>query len=214
MIVYVSAIFIAFLSSLNSFRLDFPFHFKVFSILLGLTFLVELTASLGIMVMHASKNHWLYNSFMLLEFPVYAFFYSRVVTKPEFRKVMFFFIVAFPIYWLVTVLFVFGINTWNSYVILGGSFFTVLWVLMYYYELVMVREVQSLRNQPEFWIATGMLIYYLGILPFYGMLNFLVKYNIKIANAIWQATVVMDTIMYLLFSYAYICRSQIARKSL
>lgn len=211
--IYIAAILFAFLSSLKSFRLDFPFHLKIFSILLGLTFLVELYSALIVRIVHVKNNYWIYNAFTLVEFWAYGYYYRQLIRLDLFRKIILFFLLLFPIFWLVTVCFVFGFNNWNSYVIVAGSFFTILFAVMYYYQVLLNREIQSLRNLPEFWIATGMLIFYIGCLPYYGTLNFLWTFHKSAARTLWKVLLIMDTIMYVLFSYGYLCRTTNTKKS-
>jgi len=119
----------------------------------------------------------------------------------------------FPVFWIITVLFVFGLNTWNSYIIIVLSFFSVLFAIAYYCELITSRDIQSLRNLPEFWIATGMLIFYLGALPYFGTLNFLLKYHLEVAKSLSKVFKILDAVMYALFSYGFLCRILNTRKS-
>jgi hypothetical protein len=204
--IYLSVILIAFLSSLICFRLDFPIHFKIFSCLLGLTFLVEFFATIIGHVLHHKNNFWIYNAFTLIEFWTYGYFYYQVIQAKTLRRIIFFFLLIFPIFWYTTVFFLFGFNIWNSYVIIVGSFFSVLFAIMYYYQVITAREIQALRNLPEFWIATGMLIFYLGALPYFGTLNFLMEHNKPAATSLLRVLKVLDTLMYALFSYGFLWR--------
>ena len=205
-IVYILAILIAFLSSLISFRLDFPVHFKIFSFLLALTFLVEFFVGFVVKVFHFKNNFWVYNAFSLVEFWTFGYFYYQVIRIKLLRRIIFLFLVIFPIFWLITVFFLFGFNIWNSYVIIVGSFFSILFAIMYYCQVVTAREIQSLRNLPEFWIATGMLIFYLGALPYFGTLNFLIGHYLQVAQSLLKVLVVLDTLMYAMFAYGFLCR--------
>jgi len=133
--IYISSVVIAFLSSLTSFRLDYPFHLKLFAYLLMATAAIEVSSGILIYVFHTSNNR-LYNCFTLPEFWLYGYFYRLLLRRYILRKVLLIFLVIYPIFWFVTVFFVFGLNTWNSYVIIAGSFFSVLFVIMYYYNLI------------------------------------------------------------------------------
>jgi hypothetical protein len=77
----------------------------------------------------------------------------------------------------------------------------------------MSREIASLRNLTEFWIATGMLIFYMAALPFYGTLNFLLAYHHGVAKTLYKVLLIIDTIMYAIFSYGYLCKTINIRKS-
>ncbi len=211
--IYVGSIAIAFISSLISFRLDYPFHLKLFSILLGLTFVVEFFVTFIEKKFHYKNNYWIYNAFTLVEFWVYAYWYYSITTIKNLKKVMLFFLFAFPVFWFITVFFVFGFNVWNSYVIIVGSFFSIVFVASYYYQLISSPSLTVLRLQPEFWIATGMLIFYLGALPYFGMLNFLMKNHMSVAVTLLTVLITLDIFMYLLFSYGFLCQIINTKKS-
>ena len=200
--IYTATVFIGFLSSLLSFRLDLPIHLKVFSILLGLTSLVELLS--GILIYLRINNWWLYNLFMVVEFPAYAWFYLQIIGQKRLRAIIWFFLVIFPIFWLVIV-WKLGLTTWSGVTITAGSFFSALFALMYLYRIVTAPEIMSLRTLPEFWIATGMLIFYLGSFAFFGMLNVILK-HFEVAERLLAVYQLLDILMYGLFRYGFLCR--------
>src|SRR5689334_22559017 len=113
--IYIIILAISFLSSLLSFRLDYPFHLKLFSVLLGITLLVEYFASFGLRLLNTKSNIPLYNSFMLLEFEGFAWYYLQIIKFPLVKKIITIFLVVFPLFWFITVFFIFGITHWNSY---------------------------------------------------------------------------------------------------
>jgi hypothetical protein len=211
--IYLSTVLLSFLVSLRSFKLRFASHLRLFSVLLGLTFLVELSADLTVRLLHWKNNYWIYHLFTLVEFWAYGYYYYQIIRLQRMRQILVGFLVVFPVFWMITVFFIFGWSKWNSYVIIVGSFFTVVFVLIYYYQLLMAREISSLRNLTEFWIATGMLIFYMSALPFYGTLNFLLTYHHGVARTLYKVLLVIDTLMYALFSYGYLCKTMSTKKS-
>jgi hypothetical protein len=211
-IVYLFVILAAFLASLTSFRDGLSFPLKLFSVLLGLTFLVELAATLCGYLLR-KNNSWIYNGFTLVEFWVYGYYYLKLIQVKRLRKFLQIFLVVFPIFWAVTVLMVFGFTTWNSYVIIAGSFFTIFFVVLYYYQLLIDPASPSLRTLPEFWIATGMLVFYLAALPFFGTLNFLLKNHMGVVTILIKVIQILDTVMYAFFCYGFLCRIINIRKS-
>lgn len=198
--IYMGAVVLAFLSSLTSFGSGFSFSMKLFSILLGLTLGVEIGA---LLLERANRNNfWLYNAFAPLEFWVYGFFFLGLL-KGKFRKrLLTIWVILAPLLWLL----VYRLSAWNGYGMILGSFFTVVFVLLFYYELILGPDTRPLRVLPEFWIATGLLIFYLAALPFFGMLNYLVRHYLGVAKILAVVIMLLDALMYLLFSYAYLCK--------
>jgi hypothetical protein len=207
--IYLAFVGIAFLSSLNAFRLDFPLQLKVFSLLLGLDFLVEFTSTVLISLLRIRTNVPLYNCFMLVETMTYAWFFRAILTSRVLKGLIGGFLILFPIFWVIVVFFVFGIYRWNSYVAIIQSLFTVCVAAIFYYQLFTAPTLIRLTTSPEFWIATGLIIFYTCNLPYLGMLNFITKDYLSLAKSLLKLLQVLNIIMYSLFTLAYLCTKRI-----
>jgi hypothetical protein len=149
---------------------------------------------------------------MLLEFEGFALYYLQIIKFPSIKKIIIIFLCLFPLFWLITVFFIFGITHWNSYLVIAGSAFTIFLSGIFYYELFTASELIKLTKSSEFWIATGLIIFYSCNLPFLGMFNFLTKNYDTLAYKLETILQVLDTVMYSLFIYAFLCRmTNIAR---
>ena len=197
---------IAFLASLNSFRLGFPFHLKIFSLLLGCDFLVEVSCNFLVRPLHFHSNVPLYNIFMIVEFWTYGWFFSRLLDSPVLKKFIGYYLVLLPIYWVIVVFVVFGIGNWNSYMSITGSLFTVCMAAAFYYQLFTAPSLIRLTGSTEFWIATALIVFYACNLPYLGMLNFItVKYR-PLAQQLLLVLQFLNIIMYSLFTIGFLCR--------
>ena len=206
---YLAFVGIAFLSSLNAFRLDFPLHLKVFSVLLGLDFLVEFSATVVVNLFHIRTNVPLYNCFMLVETMTYAWFFRTILTSRLLKGFIGGYLILFPIFWVIIVFFVFGISSWNSYVYIVESLFTVCLAAAFYYQLFTAPTLIRLTTSPEFWIATGLIIFYTCNLPYLGMLNFITKDYLSLAKSLLMLLQILNIIMYSLFTLAFLCTKTI-----
>jgi hypothetical protein len=205
---YLVVVVTAFLCSLMSFRAGVPFHMKLLALLLGLTVVVELCARFFLPFFHVKHSTLVYGPFNLVEFWIYGYFFYLLIRVKILRRIIFLFLWVFPIFWLVTNLYLFKFREWNSYVMVAGSFCTILFALMYYYQLITAKEIQTIRYLPEFWIATGILLFYLWELPYFGTLNFFMDYyraHLEVNNGLLNARLILDTLMYAFISYGYLC---------
>ncbi len=202
---YTAIVGISFIVSLFSFRLRGSYHLKIFSILLGLTFIVEVFTSYLIKSLHVQNDLWVYNIFMLVEFWVYAFYYKQIIKIPTLKKVITIFLLVIPLFWLFTSFFVFKLEDWNSYLNIAGSFFTICLALFYYYQLLTSPYSVNLLTHAEFWIATGMLVFYCCQIPYLGTLNFLYTNYRTLSLQFYDVFISLDILMYLMFTYAFIC---------
>lgn len=205
--IYIAFILLAFLSSLVSWRLGLPVHLKIFSCLLGLNFLVEFFAAVIAPAYHLRPRSAVYNVFFLVQFWTYGYYYYRLIRVKLLRRLILFFLLLFPVFWAATVFFLLGFNRWDSYLLIVGSFFSIVLSLFYYYQLIIDQDLPPLRQLPEFWIATGMLLFYLGALPYFGTLNFLVNHNLLAGRGALVNTVrLLDILMYGAIAVGFACR--------
>ena len=202
---------VAFLASLTSFKQPYSKHLRFFSLLLALTFVVEFVAVIGRRLEWISSNIILYNTFMLIEFTAYMWYFHQVIRNPKVKRRLRFLLVAFPIFWVWSTLAVFGISIWNSYVSTAGSLITVIMAAYYYYELFTASELVRLNRSAEFWIATGLIIFYACQLPYVGMLNYLTVNHRPLARQLLAVLQIGVCIMYSIFIYAYLCKINIAK---
>jgi uncharacterized membrane protein len=198
---------ISFIASLASFRLAFPFHLKLFSILLGCTVITELFAIyLYRSVLKMETNMPLYNCFTLVEYWAYAFYFRLIIESRLVKQIITVFLFLFPPFWFITTFLVFGINNWNSYLMVAGSLSTVCLSFAYCYQVFIDTEMRELRNNREFWIATGLIFFYSCQLPYVGTLNFLLKNYLYLAQNLLVVLQVLNIVMYAVFTYAFLCR--------
>lgn len=202
----ISAIGLAFAFSLISFRLNASRHLKLFSLLLGATFIVEWFAIFGVRIFHFGTNVPLYNCFMLIEFWLYGLYYKSVIDTPWVKKTIVGYLIAYPLCWLGTTLFIFGLHKWNSYICLTGSFFTISFSALYFYQVFTSERLVSLTRHTEFWIATAMILFYSMNLPYLGILSYLVKHHLSLALSLLSFLEISSIAMYTIFSFAYLCQ--------
>lgn len=202
---YLGVLTISFLFSLTGFR-HHPAHLKLFSLLLGLSVLTETLAALAVPVFHGASNHPVYNIFMLVEYPLYATFFLQLTSSRRTREGIRIFLLTFPLAWLATTLFIFGLGRWNSYMIIFGDAGVIGMCIRYFYELFVSEELFDLRKLPEFWIAAGTMAYSCCELPITGILNFLTSNYERQALWLENALQILNIFMYLVIIYAYLCR--------
>jgi hypothetical protein len=84
-----------------------------------------------------------------------------------------------------------------------GNLFILVYIILYFIQLVNSDKLTAFYKLTQFWIVGGMLVFYLGTFPFYGLYNELAK-NLDIFMTVaWVATS-LNYCMYLLFTIGFI----------
>jgi len=208
---YILVVIISFLCSLVSFRQHGPFHLKLFSIFLGITALTEIIANFFLSRLHLQSNFPVYNIFILVEYPLLAFYFGKIISSSKFKKIIQVFSIFFPVLWFVIFLFVYRLSEWNTYGVMVGDLFVILFAARYLYELFTSDILINFWKHTGFWIAVGLIFYSCCELPIMGILNFL-EHDWKITLRLLTLLQILNIIMYLVFTYAFLCQLKLTRK--
>jgi hypothetical protein len=92
----------------------------------------------------------------------------------------------------------------SSFSYLVGNLVLFLTLIVFFLRFVNSNEVIDFRNSMIFWVGTGMLIFYIGTLPFYGLRNFWYYNYEQVFYPYWVATFIFGALMYLFFAFAFI----------
>ncbi len=152
----------------------------------------------------------MYNLFTTVEFIFYSFLFYLHLTKSSLKRTVLIFIPFFLVAVSYNLIFIQGLNkTFHSYTFLLGSFFIVIFCCCFFYESVLPERIDDqLSKQPFFWIASGLLIFYLGSVIINALFEYLSSNDLKqegknIYNTITRS---LNVILYSTFCIAfYLC---------
>jgi hypothetical protein len=155
-----------------------------------------------------------YNFFVFIEFMFYGYFFKQIVNNVYIQKTINVFLFMFPLLWYVFNFYCFNILQWNSYSFVLGGTFIIFFALIYCYELLTgLDETKSLVKEGEFWVAIGLILFYTCEVPYMGMYRYLSANYVQLAVKLKNLNLVTNIIMYLLFAYAFLCRTIKTKKS-
>jgi hypothetical protein len=160
--------------ALISFRRRFPLHFKTLLIFVFVYAIVDTTGNV-MAAYYGINNHFLYNILYGIQYLVIAFFYYHTLRNTSLRRIILLFFFLFPLFFIVNSCWIQGFYTLQTYsIVLGGSFI-LLFAIAYIWQVYTSLETQSIFRDPIFWFSLAWLFYYGLNVPYLGMLNYLLK---------------------------------------
>jgi hypothetical protein len=161
-----------------------------------------------------SSNYWLYNVFHFVYYPLLASIYGHILKSEKIRHAISVFYVAFIMFALCNSVFIQGIRPLQTLtLVFGGCFISLLGVL-YFWQLFISDDNDSITRDPFFWLSFGLVLYFGGTVPFLGMFNYLHKnfpdftafYFTYISNA-------FSIILNIIIIISFLCRISYPRLS-
>jgi hypothetical protein len=137
---------------------------RFFLYFLWFTLLIEVSG-IAWRYLSVKSNFWIYNIFTLLAFNFYFFWYHQIISNRLLRKVVVLFVLIFSI----VTFYNFITEPWGGYhkiTFIVGAFFTVFSAIFHFYELLNNDEIIDVKHKLSFWISTGLLLFYVGMIPF------------------------------------------------
>lgn len=113
-------------------------------------------------------------------------------------------ILIYTIFWIMNIGFIQGLLVPNNYTLILGSLIILFLVFSYFYSLLVRNKLIVLQREPLVWISCGALFYNLGCLPYFIWFNKLVTSSQEKAYAFLILVVILNTIMYSLFTIAFL----------
>ena len=160
--------------ALITFRRWMPLHFKLLLVFVFLYAFID-TAGAIIARIYELKNHFLYNLVWGVQYMIIAYFYYHTLQSRVIKKIIRGFFVLFPILFIINACWIQGFFMFQTYSIVLGASFMLLFAVSYIWQVYTSTETQSIFRDPVFWFSLAWLFYYGLTAPYFGMLNYLLN---------------------------------------
>jgi hypothetical protein len=147
--------------------------------------------------------------FNYFEIPIeFLFFFWLFYNTGSFDKYKSLPIVCAILYllsWLTDILYLSKLKfSFYSFSYTIGTLLLLIVVLRYFITLVTSNHIFSFWKDMLFWICTGLLVYYLGTFPYYGLRNTLLDHYRNLYITYSYIIYFLNSLMYILFTFSFI----------
>jgi hypothetical protein len=145
-----------------------------------------------------------YNIYYYFRFPILGVVYYDAMKRSKFSGHLLKGFVVISICF-----FVFNIHAYKSLwklhtnYLLTGGLFIIVFSLIYLYHLIKSEVLVNPILTPFFWVSTGFLLYFLGIIPFIGVLKILTQKSLVIATQQFIISKSLSIVLYSLISFSF-----------
>lgn len=178
-------------------------HWKLFPFYIGAVAVIELLGWYFATQKLYSENNLLYR---FVGFPVqFIFLFWLLGQIIEVRyKAFFVSTLVYVVCWILEYYFI----PKEGHITMSMSFsvanlILLILVFIYFYQIINAEQLLTFYHQRSFWVSLGVLLYYLGGFPYYGLFNALLK-NYDFFLIYTHIILVLATLMYLCFSISFI----------
>ena len=172
-----------------------------------------LLISLGVELMgdyiasQGKPNVFLYNFFSIFWVCYYLFTISLMIANKKVKRIIWVTIAIYFIVVLYQFIFIHKIQSlyFNTVPHSVGSLIIVIFCVYYFYELFSMPKYVNLKNNPAFWICSGLLFFCACGFPLWGFLNVWGKFPLVVNNLATIITI-LNIFLYSLFTIGFLWR--------
>lgn len=70
------------------------------------------------------------------------------------------------------------------------------------------KHIHEIKTEPTNYISIGLLIFYIGTFPYFGMKNYLYTHYINVCIVYTHVSLVFNCLMYCMFTYSFLCHKR------
>jgi hypothetical protein len=140
-----------------------------------------------------------------VEFLFFFWLFFKTGKHHKYQNLPVFYAGIYLVAWLIDSLYLNRLQfSFYSFSYTIGNLLLLLLILRYFIQLVTSNSILGFANDIMFWICTGLLFYYLGTFPFYGLRNTLGTNYPQLYSTYSYIMYALNSLMYLMFTFSFI----------
>lgn len=177
-------------------------------------FIILTSESIGLYQSHHGRNNTqFYNGLTIFEFLFFLFIIRSIISSKRVKKIITFTIPAYLIAAVINILYI-QVNLFHTLTYSLGCLLIVIFCVYFFFELFKHAKFVSLKNNPAFWICSGLLFYYSCTLPLFGLVNVWKTISPVLLSNFTIITTILNGFLYSLFTIAFLCRNRFRKYTL
>lgn len=172
---------------------------RIFVWVIFLSILTELTpVYFGIYKKMKNFNYFTYNLLIIFSYPLFLWYYRML-------KIKFPFFLLLGIFVLGVLYSIFFEDFFDGYYFVSslfGSLTVVVAIFFCFYDILQKKELENLTKNSTFLFSSGLMIFYLGIIPYFLLSKYLLQLSQMSEHII---IITLNIILYTFYILAFLC---------
>ena len=151
-------------------------------------------------------NQILYNISIPIEYMFYTSLYRVHYQKKLFKKIANLFLIMFPVFVVINMIFIIDIKELDWKIVQVGTFSMIVLSCFYFSDIMKLESEMHLFRNPMFWIATGVLLFNAGEFLFSLSIEYMFnKFPMDIFIVFGSIIFKLICVLYTCISIAVVC---------
>ncbi len=156
-------------------------------------------------------NMWIYNGYINIEYLFFLWLFYHYIENKFYKKLIIIGSAVYEIYFIISLLFLTkNLNTMQTYPFTFAQILIIIVLFIFLLQMLSSDKILHIQKFLVFWVALGLLFYYIVPLPLNVSENLLYKNNLsrEMIFFLRQIQYIANTLLYTLITYGYIWSSK------
>jgi len=176
-LIYISIIFLSLMIGLVFTKKSSQFSYKLLLVFLAVTFFNE-SVCFYIKIKQLGSTYIFYNFYYYFRFPILGYMFLLLFENRFQKALVSLFLLLSVILGCYNFFYLYGLNRLHSNYLLVGGIFIIILCLIHFYNILRKSKQKNPLTSSFFAVAVGLFFFFLGMLPFFGIINLLLKKDI------------------------------------
>ncbi|MBS1772865.1 MAG: hypothetical protein JST82_08390 [Bacteroidetes bacterium] len=160
-------------------------------------------------------NKFLYSYVVIpVEFLFFFWLFYQSFRKERYKWLPIFCMAIYLASWSIDMLLLTNKKFWfYSFSYTVGNLLLLILIFRFFMQLITTNAILHFRHNMLFWISTGLLVFFLGTFPYYGLLNTLNTKYTSLCIAYGYIVFTLNCLMYLMFTLSFVWGRQNIKSS-
>ncbi|MBW8684354.1 hypothetical protein K1Y79_08415 [Chitinophaga sp. B61] len=212
---YLLPLLLSAILSLKTFRHRWPKPYKLFAVLVIMSFLTEVLANLWIHKLHniagwnySRNNLWIYNFFFLVRFALLSTIFYQILNDSRIRKIIYMGAIVLLLFGLTDYFVIQGPFQYNTFSVIACHVSLIVLCLCYFKQLLQAPGIIDLHKEPMVWMTLGTFLYQSASLPFLIMFGFLNLQHSPLALSLLFINDIFNFLICTCYLISFLCKPQ------
>jgi hypothetical protein len=183
-------------------------HFRWIFWLICITWVVEM---MGFYSLHTFNKvaGLVFHIFQPVEYSLVAIYFLSILKNKWLKKLILTSLPAVYIFNVLNLILWQDIRQLNTYSFLVVAFLFSIWAIFYLHQLLTNEiEHEKIWQNPDFWVATGILFFYTGAFFLMGFINTILHNNRVLATKLFSINHILNILLYSLYTIGITIRAK------
>lgn len=211
--IYFTVLQLCFIASLVVYsRQKQPLYLKLLPLLLLSTIIVE---SIGYILVEIQGNnsHFHYNIFFPLEISYFLYVAYNLLEGKWLKKTIPF-VIVFYVLFVIGYFYTHSVSGFPAYIYSAGSLLIIIYFVPCIFQFRKFPITKTMKREPGFWIAIGMLFYHIGSLPLWISHHISYSFSNGTLVVLNFMLLILNNFMYVCFAMAFLCKTVFKEKNI